>query len=115
MRLLMAVSLVAATIVPASAQNELPEGVDQLMTCAHVYSLKSEDAAAAGDEGAKTEFFHVGDALLGQAKLTLESAGYSADEIENVDMNYALTTGFNYGASMGEEMLADCLAAADTP
>ena len=27
----------------------------------------------------------------------------------------ALMTGFNYGAGMGEEMLSDCLAAADSP
>lgn len=115
MRLLIAIGLVAATIVPAAAQNELPDGVDQLMTCAHVYSMRSQEAAEAGDAGAQAEFFNMGDALLWQAKSTLEAAGYTAEQVNDVDMNYALTTGFNYGAGMADEMLATCLAAWDSP
>jgi|SRR5690606_8048599 hypothetical protein len=115
MRLMLAAALVAASAVPAAAQNELPEGIDELMTCRHAYSMRSADAQEAGDEATATELFNMSDALYWQARAVLESAGYSADEIDNVDMNYALVTGFSYGAGMGEDMLAECLAAWDSP
>jgi hypothetical protein len=115
MRLLLAAGLVAATVAPVLAANDLPEGVEQLMTCGHVYSMKSDDAAQAGDAGAQAEFFNMSDALLWQARSAMEAAGYTAVQINDVDMNFALTTGFNYGAGMGEQMLADCLAAWDSP
>ena len=53
--------------------------------------------------------------MLWQARSTLESAGYTAAEIDTLDMNHALTTGFNHGAGMSEQMLSDCLAASDSP
>jgi hypothetical protein len=115
MRLILAAAALALLTVPVAAQTDLPEGVEQLMTCGHVYSMRSTDAKEAGDEGTATEFFNMSDALIWQARATLESSGYTADQIEDVDMNFALTTGFNYGAGMGEQMLADCLAAWDSP
>jgi hypothetical protein len=115
MRLMLAALLVAAAIVPAAAANDLPDGVAELLTCGHTYSLKSQDAAEAGDPDTEAEFFNMGDALLWQARSMLEAAGYSAQQIDDIDMNNALTTGFNYGAGMGEEMLQTCLAAWDSP
>ena len=116
MRLRLAAALaVAVFAVPARAQDDLPEGVEALLTCATVYSMRSDEAREGGDEGTATEFSHMGDAVRWQAVATLEGAGYSAEAIEDVEMNFALMTGFNYGAGMGEQMLADCLAAWDSP
>lgn len=115
MRLTIFCAVLLATAAPAVAQSDLPEGVEQLMACAHTYSMRSDDAREAGDEGAATEFYNMGDALLWQARSILEAAGYDAQQVEDVEMNSALVTGFNYGAGMGEEMLADCLAAWDSP
>jgi hypothetical protein len=114
MRTILAASL-ALLAAPAFAANDLPEGVEQLMTCGHVYAMRSTEMKEAGDEGTATEFFNMSDALIWQAKTTLEGAGYTAEQINDVDMNFALTTGFNYGAGMGEQMLADCLASWDSP
>jgi hypothetical protein len=101
---------------PALAQSDpLPEGVEQLMTCSTVYSMKSDEARAAGDEGTATEMFHMGDNLLYLARSRMQTAGYTAQTITDVEMNYALMIGFRYGAGEGEAMLADCLAAEDTP
>ena len=85
------------------------------MTCATVYSMRSDEAEEAGDPDSALEFFHMGDALRWQARSTLEAEGYSPGLVEDVEMNFALMTGFNYGAGMGEQMLADCLAAWDSP
>jgi hypothetical protein len=115
MRLILAAVLLASATLPAAAANDLPDGVEQLLTCGHVYSMKSQDAKDAGDSGAETEFFNMGDALRWQARAKLEEAGYNPQQIDDIDSNYALMTGFNYGAGMGEEMLSDCLAAADSP
>jgi len=115
MRLLLAAGLAAAFALPAAAAEGLPEGVEQLMTCGHVYSIRSDEAAKAGDADTQAELFNMGDALIWQAKSSMEAAGFTAQEINDVDMNYALMTGFNYGAGMGEQMLADCLAAWDSP
>ena len=118
MRLASAAALVlalAALPTPAEAENELPDGVTELFVCSHVYSLRSEEALEAGDEGGATEFFHMGDALLVQGQNTLLEAGYTAEQVDNIDANFALTTGFNYGAGEGENMLASCLAAWDSP
>jgi hypothetical protein len=114
MRWILGVTALALLTVPAAAQNDLPEGVEQLMTCGHVYSLRSTDAKDAGDEGVATEFFNMGDALLWQARTTLEGAGYTAEQIQDIEMNSALINGFSYGAD-GESMLATCLAAWDSP
>jgi hypothetical protein len=57
----------------------------------------------------------MGDALIWEARTSLEVAGYSPEQIENIDQNYALTTGFNYGAGMADEMLETCLSAWDSP
>lgn len=102
---------------PALAQSDtaLPEGVDQLVTCSTVYSMKSDDARAAGDEGTATEMFHMGDNLLFLARSRLEAAGYTAQAITDIEMNYALMIGFRYGAGEDEAMLAECRAAEDTP
>jgi hypothetical protein len=100
---------------PALADSHLPEGVQQLLTCATVYSLRSDDAREAGDEGTATEFFNMGDALVWQARAVMESAGYAPDAIENAEMNSALITGLRYGGGEGEAMLDECLAAADSP
>jgi hypothetical protein len=114
MRLLVLSAFFLVT-TPALAANDMPEGVEPMLVCAHVYSLKSADAQEAGDEGAATEFFNMGDALSWQAKGSLESAGYTAKQIDNIDMNIAMMTGFNYGAGMAEELLANCLASSDSP
>lgn len=114
MRMLL-VSTLLLTAAPALAANDLPEGVEPMFVCASVYSMKSDDLREAGDEGAATEFFHMSDAVRWQAVGTLEAAGYTAEQIENVEMNMAMMTGFNYGAGMGEELLANCLAAWDSP
>ena len=115
MRALSLAVLALFVVSPAFAQSDLPEGVERLVTCSTVYSPKSEDAKAAGDEGGATEFFHRGDALIWQARSTMESAGMAPDAIENVEMNFALTVGFRYGAGEAETMLAECLAAEDSP
>lgn len=119
MRIVLAAAVAAVIgagfILPAAAADDLPEGVEQLMTCATVYSIRSDEADEAGDADSALEFFHMGDALLWQARSTLEAEGYTAQQVEDVEMNFALMTGFNYGAGMGEEMLADCLAAWDSP
>ena len=52
--LMLAAALVAAGAVTAAAQDRLPDGVDQLMTCRHVYAMRSEAATEAGDEAAGT-------------------------------------------------------------
>jgi hypothetical protein len=114
MRLLL-VPFLAVVATPVFAANDLPEGVEPTLVCAHVYSLRSDDAREAGDEGAATEFFHMGDTLSWQAKGSLESAGYTAEQIDSIDMNIAMMTGFNYGAGMAEELLANCLAQWDSP
>jgi hypothetical protein len=108
------IAAAAASTIPAVAENDLPSGVAELLVCSHVYSMKSEEATAAGDEAASLELFNMGDALLVQAQNTLLEAGYTADQIDDIDMNFALTTGFNY-ASDQEKMLATCLAAWDSP
>ena len=100
---------------PAFADSHLPEGVQQLLTCATVYSMRSDDAKEAGDEGTATEFFNMGDALIWQARAMLESAGYAPDAIENAEMSSALITGLRYGAGEDQAMLDECLAAADSP
>ena len=115
MRALLLAPLLLLAVPPALAQSDLPEGVAQLVTCSTVYSMRSDEAKTAGDEGTATEFFHMSEALLGQARAVMESAGYSAADIEDVEMNNALVTGFRYGAGEAEAMLAECLAAADTP
>lgn len=115
MRAFLLAPFLLLAVPPALAQSTLPEGVERLVTCANVYSMHSEDAKTAGDEGTATEFFYMSEALLGQARAVLESAGYSPDGIENVEMTSALTTGFRYGAGEAETMLAECLAAADSP
>lgn len=114
MRLVAAI-LVLAACLPAQAASDLPDGVEQLLTCGHVYSLRGDDARQSGDDGAAFEFSNMGQALLGQARTTLEGAGYDSGQIDDIDANAALMTGFNYGAGMGEEMLAGCLAAWDSP
>jgi hypothetical protein len=108
------IAAAAASTIPAVAENDLPSGVAELLVCSHVYSMKSEEATTAGDEAASLEFFNMGDALLVQAQNTLLESGYTADQIDDIDMNFALTTGFNY-ASDQENMLATCLAAWDSP
>jgi hypothetical protein len=117
MRLASAAALVlaAAAASPALAENDLPDGVAELFVCSHVYAMKSEEATEAGDEASSLEFFNMGDALLVQAQNTLLDAGYTAEQVDDIDMNLALTTGFNYGAGEGEAMLANCLAAWDSP
>jgi hypothetical protein len=115
MRALLVALPVLLLLQPAQAQSTLPEGVEQLLTCANVYSMKSDAAKEEGDDGAATEFFNMGDALVWQARAVLEAAGYTADRIENVEMNSALVTGFRYGAGEDQSMLDECLAAADSP
>lgn len=115
MRLSLAAAVLAATMLPAWAAGELPEGVDQLLTCGHVYSLRSADAQAAGDADSEAEFFNMSEALLWQARTTMEAAGYDAQGIQNVVDNNAMMTGFNYGTGQGDAMLEDCLAAWDSP
>jgi hypothetical protein len=113
-----AISLAVLAVLiatPALAQADLPEGVERLMTCGTVYSMQSDDAKAAGDEGGATEFFHRGDALIWQARSAMEAAGMAPDAIQNVEMNFALTVGFRYGAGEADAMLAECLAAEDSP
>lgn len=100
---------------PAMAQSDLPDGVEQLMTCSTVYSMKSDEEREAGDEGNAIEFFHRGDAMLWQARTTMEAAGMTPGDIQNVEMNFALIVGFRYGAGEDETMLAECLAAEDSP
>lgn len=100
---------------PGFAQSSLPDGVEQLLTCGTVYSLKSDDDKAAGDEGGATEFYHRGDALIWQARTTMETAGLAPDAVENAVMNAALTVGFRYGAGEAETLLAECLVAEDSP
>jgi hypothetical protein len=107
--------LAALTVSPAFAQGGMPDGVERLMTCGTVYSMQSDDAKAAGNEGGATEFFHRGDALIGQARSTMEAAGMAPDAIQNVEMNFALKVGFRYGAGEADAMLAECLAAEDSP
>jgi hypothetical protein len=114
MRPVLLAPLLLVISAPAFA-DDLPPGVDSLLTCGHVYSMKSEDAKAAGDEGGATEFFHMGDNLIWQARTTLEGAGYAADAVENVVMNNSLITGFRYGAGEADTMFEECLAAADSP
>ena len=73
-----ALSLAVLTLLvaqPALGQSELPEGVEHLLTCATAYSLKSDEAKEAGDEGGATEFVTRGDALTWQARSTMEGAG----------------------------------------
>ncbi|HHY48799.1 MAG TPA: hypothetical protein GYA10_03535 [Alphaproteobacteria bacterium] len=116
MRIVIALSTAAAALLAVSAlADDLPEGVGQTLTCGHVYSLRSEELRQAGDDGGATELSYMSDALLQQARVLLEGSGYTAAEIDDIDMSHALTTGFNYGAGMGEQMLADCLAAWDSP
>lgn len=100
---------------PAAAQESLPAGVERLLTCASVYSMRSDEAREAGDEDGATEFFNMGEALRWQAVATLEAAGYAADAVADVEMNFAQLAGFGHGAGGGEQMLADCLAAWDSP
>ena len=115
MRALSLAVLTLLVVQPVLAQSELPEGVEHLLTCATAYSLKSGEAKDAGDEGGATEFFNRGDALTWQARSTMEAAGMAPDAIQDVEMNFALTAGFRYGAGEGETMLAECLAAEDSP
>lgn len=115
MRAYLLAPLLLLAVQPAAAQSTLPDGVEPLLTCGNVYSMHSRDAKEAGDEGGATEFFNRGDALMWQARSMLEAAGYTAESIENVVMTSALTTGFRYGAGEGEAMLAECLAAEDSP
>ena len=115
MRAYLLATLLMLAAHPALAQSTLPDGVEQLLTCGNVYSMHSEDAKAAGDEGGATEFFNRGDALIWQARSVMEGAGFAADRIENAVMTSALTTGFRYGAGEAEAMLAECLAAEDSP
>src|SRR5688572_12151883 len=77
----------AAFFMPAAAlaANDLPEGVEQLLTCGHVYAMRSDDAKEAGDEDAALEFYYMGDALIWEARTSLEVAGYSPEQIENID------------------------------
>lgn len=114
MRLARLLPLLVLCAGPALA-DDLPEGVDQLLTCGHVYSMKSEDAKALGDEGAATEFYHMGDNLIWMARGRMEAAGFAPDAVENVVMNTALTVGFRYGAGEDEALFTECLAAADSP
>jgi hypothetical protein len=116
MRLLSVAALLAALVaLPAAAAEGLPEGVEQLLTCGSVYSMRADEVAEAGDADSEAEFRNMGEALIWQAEATLAAAGFTAGEIEDAEMNSALLTGFNYGAGMGEELLADCLAAWDSP
>lgn len=115
MRALLLAPFALLFALPAAAQSTLPEGVEQLLTCGNVYSMTSEDAKDAGDEGGATEFFNRGDALIWQARSVMEGAGFDAERIENAVMTSALTTGFRYGAGEAETMLAECLAAEDSP
>ena len=115
MRALSLAVLVLAAATPALAQSGLPDGVEPLLTCANVYSMKSEEATTAGDTGGATEFFNRGDALVWRARSLMEGAGLSPADIENAEMNSALVTGFRYGAGEAETMLAECLAAEDSP
>ena len=115
MRALSLAVLVLVTATPAFAQSTLPDGVEPLLTCANVYSMKSQDAKTAGDDGGATEFFNRGDALVWQARSILAGAGLSPAAIEHAEMTSALTPGFRYGAGEAETMLAECLAAEDSP
>ena len=115
MRALSLAVLVLVTATSAFAQSTLPDRVEPLLTCANVYSMKSQDAKTAGDDGGATEFFNRGDALVWQARSILEGAGLSPADIENAEMTSARTTGFRYGAGEAETMRAGCLAAEDSP
>lgn len=115
MRLIALAVFAALTVTPALSQSGLPDGVDRMLNCGHVYTMKSEDAKTAGDTGGATEFFNRGDNLLWLARTTMESAGMSADAAEDAVMNTAVVIGFLYGAGEAETMLAECLAAEDSP
>jgi hypothetical protein len=112
---MLATAVLLAATAPALAANDLPEGVEQLLTCAHTYSMRSDELSEAGDADGALELYNMGDALLWQARTSLEAAGYSPEQVDNIDMNSALMTGFNYGAGMGEEMLETCFMAWDSP
>lgn len=115
MRALSLAVLALLVVQPAFAQSDLPEGVEHLLTCSTVYDMKSQDAKAAGDDDGATEFFNRGDAMLWQARGTMEAAGMAPEAIQNAEMNFALTIGFRYGAGEADAMLAECLAAEDSP
>lgn len=114
MRLILAAALFAGFATVSMAADDLPEGVEQAISCSTVYSLHSDELREKGDEAGAAEFFNMGDALRGQAVAGMENAGFSADQVNDVEMNYALIIGFGYGSDP-ETMLADCLAAWDSP
>ena len=111
----LSLAVLALLIAQPALAQPLPDGVEHLLTCSTVYSLKSDGDKAAGDEGSATEFFHRGDATLWQARSTMEAAGMTPEDIQNAEMNFALIVDFRYGAGEDEAMLAECLAAEDSP
>lgn len=114
-RIVTAACAVLFLTAPASAEGEaLSDEIARLLECGHVYSLRSGEVTEAGDEDAALEFFHMGDALLAQARDAMAAAGLSPQEIEDADLNWAMMAGFTY-AGEGEDMLAGCLAEWDSP
>lgn len=99
---------------PLAAQ-EIPAHVEPLLTCGHVFSLHSMDAGEAGDPDTEAEFFNMGDALLWQAQVALQEAGFAEAVIQDVLLNSGITVGFRYGGGEKQALLADCLAGWDSP
>lgn len=110
MRLLPAAALLLACPSLAWAQPaDIPPEIDKVLVCSTVFSLRGTDARDAGDEGGYTEWSNRGAELEGRAALMLADAGFAADGIENIRMNYSVTVGFEVGLGMPRFSFEDCL------
>lgn len=109
-RLAIAASVFALAFIAPVAAQEIPPAAEQALLCGHVFSLKSGDDTAAGDQGAATEFYYRGDELIWRARLTLEEAGFDMEAVQGAVDSSAMMTGFRYGAGEADALLAECLA-----
>ena len=108
-RLLIAVPFICLAMPVAAQQSGVSPEIDKVLVCATMFSLKAEDDKAIGDDGGHLEWSMRADELA-EPRRTDAGRGRlrCAMDIENVQMNYALTAGLEAGLGAPRFSFEDC-------
>ena len=107
-RLLFAVPFICLAMPVAAQPSGVSPEIDKVLVCATMFSLKAEDDKAIGDDGGHLEWSMRADELANRGGLMLGEAGFDATDIENTQMNYALTAGLEAGLGAPRFSFEDC-------